>query len=125
MRKFLIATSFGSCVLFSSVASAQTPQATPKSKLAWDQDAPDLATAQAYVYQDYVDAAAPITLVGVTCTGTVTPFQCQVAFPVTTNGNHSLQLSSSNAAGESLKSNPFAFVFVTVPTPPRNIKVIG
>lgn len=101
-----------------------TAQATSVSKLAWDESAPDLATAQAYTYKYYPDGATVgMALTGVVCTGTMSPFQCAVAFPAFTPGNHSVVLSATNVAGESMKSSPFAFVFVVVPAAPANLRI--
>src|SRR5215510_7867242 len=84
-------------------------QAIPTSKLAFDQAAPDLASAQGYTYRYYPDGATTGTvLTGVTCTGTISPFQCEVAFPSFTPGNHTLKLTAANIAGETAQSAPFA-----------------
>lgn len=99
-------------------------QAIPTSKLAWDQVAPDLVSAQAYTYKYYPDGSTTGTsLASVTCTGAASPFQCEVAFPSFTPGNHNLTLTASNIAGESGKSSPFAFVFVVTPGIPTNIHI--
>ena len=109
-------------LLLATIASGQT--GTPASKLTWDQTAPDLASAAAYTYLYYPDGATTsVTLTAVTCTGTVSPFVCQVAFPAFTPGSHTLTLSASNVAGESAHSAPFAFVFVVVPSVPTNIRI--
>lgn len=104
---------------------AQTPPiATANSRLAWGMPAPDLATAQSYTYRYYPDAAATGTVLNsVTCTGTVTPFACEVAFPLFSQGNHTLKLSAANAAGEGVPSAPFAFSFVGKPGTPINITI--
>lgn len=104
-----------------SPAAAQV--ATPANTVGWDQDAADLATAQAFSYRQYPDGAGTgVVLTGVTCTGTTSPFACKVAFPAFTPGAHALALTATNEAGESLKSTPFAFRFVVIPTPPRNLR---
>lgn len=104
---------------------AQTPPiATANSRLAWTIPAPDLASAQTYTYRYYPDASATGTILNsVTCTGTVTPFACEVAFPLFTQGNHTLKLSAANAAGEGVASAPFAFSFVGKPGTPTNITI--
>ena len=100
------------------------PVATANSKLAWGMPAPDLATAQSYTYRQYPDASATgVVLNAVTCTGTATPFACEVAFPLFTQGNHTLRLSASNAAGEGVPSAPFAFTFVGKPGTPTSITI--
>lgn len=120
MKKTLLAAA--ALFLLSTPLYAQT---TAKDKLAWDQTAPDVATAQAYTYSAYADTATVgTTLSPVTCTGTVSPFLCSVPFPAFTPGPHTLQVTASNVAGESLKSNVFSFTFVVVPTAPANLRKI-
>jgi len=98
-------------------------QATPISKLAWDMNAPTLADANGYTYKYYPDnATTGIALTAVTCTGTASPFQCEVSYPAFTPGSHTLFLTATNIAGESPKqTSPFAFVFVVTPGTPFNI----
>lgn len=101
-------------------AHAQT--AVPSSRVGWDQAAPTLADANAYTYKYYPDGSATaVNFTGVTCTGTASPFQCVVGFPAFAPGNHTMQITASNAAGESVKSTPFAFVFVVTPATPVNV----
>lgn len=110
------------CVLLASAASAQT--GTPSSKLVWDQAASDLATAQALSFKYYADGATTGTaLAGVTCAGTASPFVCQVNYPAFTPGSHTLQLTATNAAGESAKSATFSFSFVVIPAAPANLRI--
>lgn len=97
---------------------------TPTSLLAWDQVAPDLASAQGYRYTYYPDGAATGTvLAAVTCTGAASPFACTVAFPAFTPGPHTLQLTARNIAGESPQSAALAFTFVVIPTAPQNLRI--
>lgn len=108
-------------LLIPLIISAQN--ATGASKFAWDQTAPDLSTANAYTYKYYPDGSATgITFTGVVCSGTTT-FSCVVNIPAFTPGNHTIQLTASNIAGESAKSSPFAFVFVVAPVAPSNIRL--
>lgn len=119
MRALMIGLLF----LLSLAAPAAAQVATPSNTVGWDQDAADLATAQAFSYRPYADGAATaVVLTGVTCTGTTSPFACKVAFPAFTPGPHALTLTATNEAGESLKSTPFAFRFVVIPNPPRNLR---
>jgi hypothetical protein len=98
-------------------------QAIPSSKLAWDQSGADLTTVQAYTYKYYPDLATTgIVLSNVTCSGTTSPFQCEVAYPAFTPGNHTIKISASNIAGETL-SDPFAFTFVVQPAKPLNLHI--
>jgi len=119
MRKLFVALVL--IGLSAGYASAQTP-ATGSNKIGWDQTALTLAEAQGYTYKYYPDAAtAGIVLTNVVCTGTTSPFKCEVAFPAFTPGNHSLTLTTSNLAGESVKSAPLNFAFVVTPSAPVNL----
>jgi hypothetical protein len=120
--KFWLVLAF---VLLAGIASAQS-SATPTSKLVWDQIAPDLATANAYTYREYPETwvSGPGTvLTPVTCTGTTSPFVCSTPFPAFTPGGHAVTMTAGNAAGESLKSTPFPFTFVVIPSPPTNLRI--
>lgn len=108
-------------VLVAGFASAQT--GTPTSKLTFNQEAPDLVTAQAYVYRIYADGGASSTLAGVTCSGAASPFVCSAPFPAFTPGAHTLVLSASNAAGEGPMSAVFGFTFVVLPAAPQGIRI--
>lgn len=100
-------------------------QATSTAKLGWDQGATTLLEATSYTYKYYADGSAVGTaLTGVTCTGSVSPFQCQVPFPAFTPGNHTIQITATNVAGESDKSSPLDFVFVVNPSSPTNLRII-
>ena len=110
-------------VIFASVAYAQPP-ATGSSKIGWDQTAPTLAEAQGYTYKYYPDTATVgTTLISVTCVGTVSPYQCEVAFPAFTPGAHTLTLTANNLAGESAKSSPLSFAFIVTPSSPSNVRI--
>lgn len=120
MFKRFLAT-LGIILCFAIVARAQ---ATGGSKLGWDQTAPDLATAQAYNYKYYPDAATTgIILSPVTCTLTAGVIHCQAAFPAFTPGSHTVTVTASNAAGESPKSGILSFTFVVIPAAPGTPKV--
>lgn len=125
MKKLLFALVI---LCLASTAFAQTP-VTTANKIGWDQQAPSLAEAQAYTYKYYPDGATTgIALTGVVCTavtsptGTVVP-QCEVAFPAFTPGSHTLSITASNEAGESVKSAPLNFAFVVIPSPPANLRI--
>jgi hypothetical protein len=121
MRKLILA--IVAIAMLSVPVLAQTT-GVPGQKFAWDQAAPDLATAQAYTYKHYDDGAqVGVAFTAVTCTGTVSPFACEVLIPAFTPGAHTLLLSASNVAGESPKSSPFAFTFVVTPGTPANIHI--
>jgi hypothetical protein len=115
-----IGLTLGALLLATSVF-AQT--ATPGNKFGFDQAAPDLASAQGYTYKIYADGAATGVVAAATCSGTAAPFACAVAIPAFTPGSHTVQLTATNAAGESAKSTAFTFTLVVVPTAPANLRV--
>jgi hypothetical protein len=99
-------------------------QATGASKFVWDQTAPSLSEANSYTYKYYADGSATaVAFAGVTCTGSASPYTCEVAIPAFTPGTHTIQLTASNVAGESTKSAVFTFTFVVVPGAPANIRI--
>ncbi len=102
------------------------PIGSSNQKFAWDQVAVDLAEAQSFTYKYYPDnSATGLTFATVTCTGTVSPFVCTTPIPAFTPGTHTITITASNLAGESDKSNPFAFAFVVTPGKPTNIRIGG
>lgn len=107
-----------------SISNAQS-NALPTSKLGWDQPAPTLQDASAYTYKYYADGSSGggVILLGVTCTGPASPYSCEVAFPAFTPGDHTLQVTASNLAGESAKSNTLSFKFIVVPAAPQTLKI--
>ena len=113
-------------LITSTIAFAQG-QATPTSKLSWDMSAPSLIDVNEYVYKYYTDGSETgiVFPTAVTCTGTASPFTCTTNYPAFTPGNHTITLTASNIAGESGKSNPFAFTFVVTPGIPFNIRPGG
>ncbi len=111
------------CSLFAGVASAQT--ATPISKFAWSQAGPDLATVQAYTVRRFDDGGTTgVTLTTVTCSGTVSPFQCEAPIPAYTQGAHTVFITSANVAGPSSGSNTLSFQMVLVPSTPTNFRLV-
>lgn len=122
MKKFVLVLLFS---LFATVASAQA--ATPTSKVFWDIDAPDPATALAMTYRSYGDASTVgVALSSVVCVVTTSPgvITCSAPLPAFTAGAHTIALTAANLAGESLKSTPLPFTFVVVPGAPRNIRIV-
>jgi hypothetical protein len=120
MKKILVAVIL---LLIASTVYAQPP-ATGANKLGWDQAAPTLADAQGYTYKYFPDSATTGTaLVSVTCIGATSPYQCDVAFPAFTPGPHTLTLTTSNIAGESVKSLPLNFAFVVTPGAATNLRI--
>lgn len=128
MKRIILAALMCALLGFTAVASAQTP-VTTASKIAWDQQAPSLAEAQAYAYKYYADGAATgVALTGVVCTSITAPTggvvpQCEAPFPAFTPGSHSLALTAANDAGESVKSAPISFVVVVIPAAPNNLRI--
>jgi hypothetical protein len=111
------------------MAAAQTIVVNPGTKsLAWDQAAPDLATAQAYEYAVYINDGAR-TVVTASCTGAPPSFVCTTRFPVTTLGMHEIKITAAAVAGteraESLPSTPFAVRIVVAPVAPRGLRVVS
>lgn len=120
MKKILLA------ILILIPITARAQNAVPTSKFQWNQDGPDLATVSAYTYKYYADGATtgvtfPTTTI---CSGTATPFVCTVNFPTFTQGNHSVMITASSAGGESPKSAPLAFTFISVPPAPTMLRLI-
>lgn len=96
----------------------------PNQHFAWDQPAPDLASARAYTYKHYDDGSTTgIAFTGVTCNGTTSPFQCEVLIPAYTPGSHSVTIEATNQAGPSPKSLPLTFTFVVTPGQPINFVI--
>jgi hypothetical protein len=106
------------------ISSSAFSQATNTSKIAWDQAALTLSDSQGYTYKYYPDGSATGTaFANVVCTGATSPFQCEAPFPAFTPGNHTIQLTAGNIAGESVKTSPFAFAFVVTPASPSNVRI--
>jgi len=104
--------------------SAAAQNATPGSTLRFDQPAPNVLEAQGYTYNKYVDGGdVPTPLTSVQCSGAISPFLCEAPFPAFTPGSHTIRITASNVAGESLRSTPFPFTFVVVPAQPLNLRL--
>ncbi len=106
--------------------SGQTvPNVDSNDNFAWNQAGTNLAEVQAFVYKYYLDGAVTGSVfTGVTCTGTASPFTCQVRTPTFAMGSHSIGLTAASSAGESVQSTPFSFVYGNPPQIPNNIRVI-
>ena len=111
------------CIAMAASVVAQTGVAG--QKFAWDQAAPDLASAQGYTYKHYDDGGSGVAFVAaaVVCAGTVSPFQCETLIPAFTPGQHTLKLSATNISGESPLSTTFTFTFVVTPGAPANLHI--
>lgn len=123
MKLGMLTTSLG-LILIAATASAQN--AVPTSKFGWDQTGSTLSEVSAYTYKYYADGATQgVTFpTSVICSGASSPFQCVVNIPTFTQGNHSVTMTASNTAGESPKSAPLAFTFISVPPTPTALKLI-
>lgn len=117
------------CALFIMAAPAAAQTGVLQSDhLAWDQAAPTLAQAQAYVYQVYVDGGAAQRATNVQCAGTSSPFQCTGTPPALTFGVHSLTLTTSEQLtdgrlAESPASVAFQFRVVSAPATATNVRI--
>jgi hypothetical protein len=99
-------------------------QAGTLSKLMFDQDGPDLASVNGFVYRFYPDgAAAGQVMSNVSCVVNTTYFTCTTQFPPFTPGAHTLQLTASDPSGTSPESTVLSFTFQVVPTTPRNPRI--
>ena len=113
----------------SATVSAQT-SIVPGSqqKIAWDQAAPDLATAQGYSYT-VSDSGVALAVESPVCTNSPTAgvFICKTPVPALTPGAHSLVVKTSTMIDgtliESPPSVPLAVVMVAVPATPQNLRL--
>lgn len=114
-------------LLFSCTAHAQTP-VVGTERLQFDQAAPDLATAQAYVYRLVIDGVRQAVPVTVTCAGSVSPFACTTPFPALTPGDHTIALTAAvvvnGVEAESLPSVALPVRLVVAPNPPQNLRIV-
>ncbi len=107
--------------LWASSLFAQTT-ITPSNKLAWDEVAPTLSTAQSYVYKVYLDGAATGTTVTATCTITASVITCTTPASIFAGGNHTITMTATNGVGESAPSAPFSFTMNLGPNTPTNLR---
>ena len=114
MRQLLIPLSIVVCAV---PCGAQTPVAVGRpASLVWDQAAPDLDTANGYVYTVLADGA-PVPIASTACTGSVSPFVCVTPFPLTTLGLHTVHV----LAGEA-RVVPILF---SAPSDALSVRVVG
>jgi len=115
---------FAIIILLVATTVYAQPPATGSNKIGFDQEGPSLTEVQAYTWKYYADSATTgIVLANVTCAGTASPYQCEAPFPAFTPGRHTLTLTTSNLAGESVKSAPLDFAFVVTPGAPTNLRI--
>jgi hypothetical protein len=110
-------------IVVSCISQINAQNATPLSSLVFDQIAPDLNTANSYIYKYYPDESTTGMNLTVNCTGTASPFTCTSPMPAFTPGMHSLTITAANVAGESPKSSPINFTFVIIPSSPTNLRI--
>jgi hypothetical protein len=123
MKRLLV---FALFVVSGAITQTQSvPNAGPNDSFGWSQVGTTLAEVQAFVYKYYLDGAVTGSVFsGVKCSGTATPFNCQVRIPSFSAGQHSITLTAANSTGESTPSTPFAFVYGNPPLSPNNISII-
>lgn len=124
-KTLVLALAFG---MSASLAHAQTA-VIGTEHVAWDQSAPDLATAQSYTYSFQIDGGTSVDAVGVVCNGPSIPFSCQADFPASTPGVHSMTLTASVVVSglriTSLPSAPLTYRLVVAPAAPGNMHIVG
>jgi hypothetical protein len=131
-----VRTAFGTllvCLCLASSVVAQTP-ILGTERLAWDQEAPDLATAQGYRYLPVVNGLAPSAeFQGVTCTGATSPFVCSVRLLALPTGINSIAvIARAVVPGEpgqppliadSAPSDTLNVLVVVVPIAPQHVRI--
>ena len=90
------------CSVWLSGLWAQQPT---RGTLAWDQDAPNLATAQAYEYRLEIDGHSERLLTSVRCIGDTPAFACSAPLPEIGDGPHSLAIRATEAGNPALTSS--------------------
>jgi hypothetical protein len=115
-------------VFVSPAAAQSTPNITPDGKFGWDMPAPTLADAQEYRYTAYVGTATTGVVMTATCTGTVSPFACVSALPVTIPGEYSVRVAAQQLLGENTwaaetRSDPYIFRVVPPTAQPGRLRV--
>jgi len=104
-------------------------QASPASRLGWDQGAANLAEANTFgatLFIDNVGGAdtGGVVLVGKSCSGTASPFACVADLPALTVGPHVLRLSATFSTFESPVSTPLDIVMIVIQTP-TNLRIVS
>lgn len=107
-------------------AVAQT--VLPIDRFEFSQAAPDLATAQSYTYQAYIDALPPVELTA-TCEGTASPFVCRAPLPPHVTGPHVAAVTTAirlpdGRLAESPRSEPYAYRIVVAPSAPTGLRIV-
>ena len=123
MRRVLLM--LAASLLLSVPVQAQTGPVG--SGLAWDQEAPNLAEAQGYIYRASFDGGV-FAGVTATCTGAASPFACRIALPLQA-GAHTARVSAARVENgqESEQAVSPVFNFTLVPgtvTAPGNLRLV-
>lgn len=123
MKKILVLL----LLLIPSLIQAQGPVSTA-NRFSWDEQAPDLNTANSYTYLYYIDGLPTgVVLTGAKCFASLVPdpltFNCTVNLPPFSPGSHTVQISATLSGVESAKSNAVSFTFAIVPGIPFNFRI--
>lgn len=106
-------------LLFLVLLIANSALAQGTRKLTWKQPANSLAEAQNFTYYYQIDQN-PRSLIGpslVTCSGTVSPYDCSFPFPAATpTVIHSISLQAANSQLESAPSPVLTFSIPAIPS---------
>lgn len=124
MKRLMLLSAI-SIFLLTASAAAQNPILVAGNKWGIFQDGQTLVEVQAFTYRYYLDGSSTGAVIAFTCTGTATPFSCVSGpTPIFSRGNHTISFTAANQSGESGKSTPFAFEFVTNPNTPTGTRII-
>lgn len=117
------------------LAFAQVVPIVGTERVGWDQGCPatdpncstTAVTAQALGYEMQIDGAAPVTLTGITCTGTVKPYACSAnPPPIASPGQHTESLRAFLLVGTTKLTSAFSNVITvnvtTAPAAPSNFR---
>jgi len=112
----------------SSIALAL--QIAAPTTLYWDQSAPTVQAASAYVYTLYVNGLTNSTLTNVSCTGTASPYTCTgMSYLTLSQGSYNLTLTAHEVGdGTSGPSLPYTLLVPVSPYPspdwaPKNVTI--
>lgn len=116
MNRYLLTLTFLS---LAACAHAQGPIVIDaNTKLVWDVQTPDAATAQSLTYKAVVDGGAPVTLTPIACVaGTAPLFTCSTPISQIPLGSHSVVMTSGAGTVTSGPSSPFAYIDLLIPVP--------
>jgi len=108
-------------------AAAQAP-AVPADSFGWDEAAPSLAAANAYIYEAEIDNVVRTPALTAVCTGAVSPFFCKAPIPAVTPAAHTVRIRASEVVnGQTLVSafsTPLSFLMRAIPSTPANVRIV-